>query len=385
MKFLDLLFSSLLSVLVSCTSCSPEEKNPETVGKLEITPSELSLSYEKGVRTVVVEANCDWGVSLETGSWCSVSPSGGVKGKTTLEIKYDKNNGGEIRTDALKFKYGASRKTLSIIQGIDPNYSAPQIWTPQGYSLVWSDEFEGNQLDAKYWTAENGGHGWGNNELQNYTGRKENVDVRDGKLVITAKKENYGGNPVTSGRVITKNKFAFKYGYIVASVKLPKTSKGLWPAFWMMGNDFDAVGWPACGETDILEMGHSSGFGGNEERFLNGACHWGSASNAHEYYSYNHTAPFSVQDGEFHTFTCIWDASYVRMYIDLEKDPTRRPYFEMALKNFSHNEFRKENFILFNLAVGGNFPGIFDIGAVTALSSGSAQMEVDYVRVFQKK
>ena len=134
-----------------------------------------------------------------------------------------------------------------------------EMFVPEGYELIWSDEFDGDSLNTDNWTPEYGGHGWGNNELQFYTGRKENVDVRDGKLVMTAQKEDYNGSPVTSARLITLGKFEFRYGYVVASIKLPKTANGLWPAFWMMGNDIKSLGWPNCGEIDILEMGHSNG------------------------------------------------------------------------------------------------------------------------------
>lgn len=265
----------------------------------------------------------------------------------------------------------------------------PDIFTPEGYTLYWSDEFEGTELNRGDWTPEigRGDNGWGNNELQYYTDRAENLRVEDGKLVITAIKESYSGAPVTSARLITKGKVKFLYGYVVASIKLPKTANGLWPAFWMMGNDFDQVGWPRCGETDILEMGNSGGISnGTQERFLNGAMHWGTAWNKHEYYSYSHTHNYSVQDGEFHTFTCIWDQERVRMFIDLEKYPDAKPYFEMNIAADNVKEyFHKENFLLLNLAVGGNFPGIHDINKVTALNGGSARMEVDYVRVFQKR
>lgn len=259
-----------------------------------------------------------------------------------------------------------------------------EMFVPDGYELFWSDEFDGDSLNEDFWTPEQGGHGWGNNELQYYTGRKENVEVRDGRLVIRAVKEDYEGSPVTSARLITRGKIEFLYGYVTASIRLPKTADGLWPAFWMMGNDIRDIGWPNCGETDILEMGNATGIKeGSQEQFLNGACHWGDPG--HKYYSYNVTYPYSVQDGKFHTFTCIWDEERVVMYVDIEKDHEAKPYFEMEIKDFGDNEFRKKNFILLNLAVGGNFPAIWDMAGITALDNGPAEMEVDYVRVFQKK
>lgn len=262
-------------------------------------------------------------------------------------------------------------------------YVLPDMFVPDGYKLFWSDEFEGTALNTDYWKAEigNGSGGWGNAELEYYTDRQQNVKVEDGKLVITAIKETYSGFPATSARLITLDKVYFKYGYVIASIKLPKTANGLWPAFWMMGNDFSSVGWPKCGETDILEMGHADGIkAGTQDRYLNGACHWGQSYANHVTYDY------SLQDGEFHTFVCIWDKDYLRMYIDLDTRPDAKPYFEMKITDEMGNDaFRKDNFILLNLAVGGNFPGIHDISGVTGLSGGSASMEVDYVRVFQKK
>lgn len=258
------------------------------------------------------------------------------------------------------------------------------MFVPEGYRLLWGDEFEGTTLNTGNWSAETGtgGDGWGNAELQYYTARPENVKVEDGHLVITARKENYSGSPATSARLITMNKFSFKYGYVVASVKLPKTADGLWPAFWMLGNDFPNLGWPKCGEIDILEMGNAAGIeNGTQDCYLNGACHWGYSYATHQTYSY------SLQDGKFHTYTCIWDEEYIRMYVDFETHPDAKPYFEMKiLDNMGDsNCFRKENFLLLNLAVGGNFPGIHNINDVTALASGSASMLVDYVRVFQKE
>ncbi len=142
-------------------------------------------------------------------------------------------------------------------------------------------------------------------------------------------------------------------------------------------------------ETDILEMGHSTGIReGTQERYLNGACHWWSGNGYSAASHASHiTNPYSLQDGEFHTYTCVWDENYIRMYIDREKYPDVAPYFEMRIVDNmgGTNAFRKSNFLLLNLAVGGNFPGIHDIDDVTALASGSAEMSIDYVRVFQKQ
>jgi beta-glucanase (GH16 family) len=298
-----------------------------------------------------------------------------------FKVTYSVTDSGNLTTtDSIFVVVGTG---TSACKGCNSDYDQSSL----EYKLVWSDEFDYEGFPkSEYWTPERGTGqgGWGNNELQFYTGRKENVQVRDGSLIMRAVKEDYEGSPVTSARLITLGKFEFKYGYVVASIKLPKTAEGLWPAFWMMGNDIKSIGWPNCGETDILEMGHSNGIkNGTSEQFLNGACHWGVPH--HQYYAHDITNTYSVQDGEFHTFTCIWDEEYIRTYIDIEKYPSVEPYFEMKIEDFGNGEFRKDNFILLNLAVGGNFPGIWDIDQITALNDGPARMEVDYVRVFQKK
>lgn len=162
----------------------------------------------------------------------------------------------------------------------------------------------------------------------------------------------------------------------------------------MMGNDFDQVGWPRSGEIDIVEMGHSNGFtNGVGDRFFNGACHWGQGwPNAS--YAKDATKSYSLQDGEFHLFTLIWDENKISMYVDLDKMPVQTPYFQMDIPAddpgnewSAGNYFHKENFILFNLAVGGNFPGIHNPADITALNdenSQQASMYVNYVRVYQK-
>lgn len=264
-----------------------------------------------------------------------------------------------------------------------------------GYKLVWEDRFAEGSLNKSNWTIEVNGNGGGNNELQFY--REENVTIgKEPKtektcLILTAKKEQFGGKQFTSGRLITKGKKFFKYGKIEASIKLPKTANGLWPAFWMMGNDFDQVGWPQCGEIDILEMGHANGIkNGTQDKYFNGAMHWGiwKPTGGNPMYAKDNTASYGLQD-DFHLYTVIWDENAVKMYLDLDKNPNASPYFEMAITNKADDNspgryFHKDNFILLNLAVGGHFPGIQNASQVTALNSGQAQMYIDFVKVYQK-
>ena len=267
--------------------------------------------------------------------------------------------------------------------------STPVIIPNGEWQMVWSDEFNGTELDLDIWNIEVNGNGGGNNELQYYC--EKAVSVQDGNLVLTATKEEYLGKHCTSGRVNSKNKVYFTHGKIEASIKLPSTANGLWPAFWMMGNDFDQVGWPSCGEIDILEMGHVNGINaGTQDRYFNGACHWGYyVSGNYPNYAKSSTWSYSLQDGNYHTFTCIWNDDELNMYVDLDTHPTSSPYYTLSLADSDNGwatgkYFHKPFFILFNLAVGGVFPSIYDINNVTALASGPRSMYVDWVRVYQK-
>jgi len=125
---------------------------------------------------------------------------------------------------------------------------------PQGYKLIWSDEFDSTSLDPSIWSFETGNNGgWGNNELEYYTNRTQNCNVQNGMLNFTAVKESYSGYNYTSARILTQNKFSVKYGKIEARIKLPY-GQGIWPAFWMLGDDINQVSWPGCGEIDIMEL-----------------------------------------------------------------------------------------------------------------------------------
>lgn len=266
----------------------------------------------------------------------------------------------------------------------------------QEYKLMWEDNFDKPVLDeVQHWTAEVNGDGGGNNEMQYY--RRENISIEQHSsgvncLVISAKRENFGGKLVTSGRLVTRGNVSCKYGKIEARIKLPTTGNGLWPAFWMLGEDYSSVGWPRCGEIDILEMGNTGGIAqSKQDRFYNGACHWGEIWT---YTAKDNVAPYSLQD-DFHLFTLIWDESSIKMYLDLDKYPANLPYYELNIAgadvagNASHY-FKKPFSILFNLAVGGNFTGITgdaNLFKITALpvNGTPAKMYVDYVRIYQKE
>jgi len=261
------------------------------------------------------------------------------------------------------------------------------------YTLVWNEDFTESSLDNAVWNVEVNGNGGGNNELQYYCekGVSLGVEPQTGKhcLILTAVKESYKGKECTSGRVNTKGKMYYTFGKIEARIKFPKTANGLWPAFWQMGNNFDKVGWPQCGETDIIELGHQNAFKkGTQERYFNGAMHVGEKWDAVWSEANSVTWPYSVED-TFHIVTMIWTPNSVDMYMDKETHPENDAYFHQDLEpneNPYYDRsviFGKPNFIIANLAVGGNFPGIYNINGITALADGSRAMYIDWIRIYQ--
>ena len=182
----------------------------------------------------------------------------------------------------------------------------------------------------------------------------------------------------------------YTFGRIDARIKFPQTANGLWPAFWQMGNNYDQVGWPKCGETDIIELGHQNAFNkGTQDRYFNGAMHLGSAWNSVWSDAQAVTWHYSVED-TFHIVTMIWTPTSIDMYMDKEAHPENGAYFHADLEpndNADYNRqlvFGKPNFIIANVAVGGNFPGIFDINKITALANGPRSMYIDWIRIYQR-
>jgi len=251
---------------------------------------------------------------------------------------------------------------LLLITAIIASILPPQISTANTWNLVWSDEFDGNSLNTNNWVYDigTGSGGWGNNELQYYTNRTENVKVENGNLVITARKENYGGMSYTSGRIKTKGKASWKYGKIEARIKIP-TGQGIWPAFWMLGDNIDSVGWPRCGEIDIME--HV-----NNESVVHGTIHWD--YNGYQYYGLQSG---NLDFSQYHVYSIEWDSSAIKWFVDGVQ------FCEANITINDTNEFHNNFFILLNLAVGGNWPG-----SPNQSTTFPQSMYVDYVRVYQK-
>ena len=233
----------------------------------------------------------------------------------------------------------------------------------------WSDEFDA--LDTTKWTFEigTGSSGWGNNEWEYYTDRSENAYVQDGILHIRANKEDYEGSKYTSARMITKGKFSFTYGTVEARIALP-VGKGIWPAFWMLGENIDAVSWPTCGEIDIIEAV-------NDENIVYGTNHW-SNNGEHAQYGKNTKDYYGTSKElditQFHTYKLTWDKKLITVYVDDFK------YHEISIEDNAGNTgaFHKPFFFLLNVAVGGNWPG-FDVDDTQFPN----EMLVDYIRVYK--
>lgn len=234
-------------------------------------------------------------------------------------------------------------------------------------NLIWSDEFEYSGLpETSKWTIETGGNGWGNQELQYYTNSEDNVMVGNGMLSITARDESYGGMDYTSARITTKNKFDFKYGKIEARIKMPY-GQGMWAAFWMLGANNSTVGWPECGEIDIVEMVGGSG----GDNTCHSTLHWDNAGE-NAAYGQSFTLPSGILADDFHIYSVEWNNQKIKAYIDDIQ------YFEIDITPAELSEFQNNFFIILNLAVGGSWPGNPDASTIFPQT-----MQVDYVRVYQ--
>jgi beta-glucanase (GH16 family) len=278
-----------------------------------------------------------------------------------------------VRAHALAANFIESKDT--IVVNIDPTTTADGrplkgYTTPisqPGYTLVWNDEFEGSSLNENDWNYEIGAGGWGNNELQYY--RKENTTVKDGFLSIEAKKQSAGSSMYTSSRLTTQRKRNFKYGRVDIRAALPE-GQGMWPALWMLGESISTVGWPACGEIDIMEMiGGTSN--GRSDKTTHGTIHWEGNNKDHASYGNSKTISKKLSE-EFHVYSIVWDANSINWYFD-------DVLFNTAdIKPTALNEFRENFFFIMNVAVGGNWPGSPDQTTVFP-----QKMWVDYVRMYQ--
>jgi hypothetical protein len=366
----------LIASLFAFTCCSGGNNPSDDQTPVKI-PVEISFSPALGefsgsgeTKSIIVTSNSNWQVSSNQ-AWCVASVSKGYSGQTGLNITVSKNPFETARTAELTFTSGNSfSKKLEITQqkGQIGNY------VPQGYTMVWSDEFnDSRQSNGKPalpnlndWWFETGAGGWGNNEIENYIDRYVGTDtcsvITDGTLKIIAKKR---GSDVISIRMNTVK--SWQYGYFEARLRMA-SGKGTWPAFWMLAKDFK--NWPLDGEIDIME------YVGYDPNNVHASIHT---------MSYNHsigtqkTSTYTVQNAEteFHIYGLEWTADKITAYVD------GQPYFTFANDgkgDVNTWPFNKPFYLKLNLAWGGNCGG--DQGVDE--SKLPATYEVNYVRVYQK-
>ena len=276
---------------------------------------------------------------------------------------------------------------LSQNEKVELNHSNKSEW-----SLVWSDEFDGTEIDHTKWGYDIGNWmkdsegtaitpGWGNNEKEYYTDSKENSYVKDGKLVIKAKKEQVsdelGTYEYTSAKLKTKNLYSKKYGRYEIKAKMP-TGKGLWPAIWMLPEDDKYGSWAASGEIDIAE-----GWG-SRPNTVAGTIHYGESWPNNKFIGKEYTLPKQRGVDKWHTYALEWEPGEIRWYVDGELYETQNKWYSKGKDNAAKYSFPapfdQEFYLIMNLAVGGNFDG--DPDATTKFPS---QMEIDYVRVYDLK
>lgn len=252
-----------------------------------------------------------------------------------------------------------TRKQASDPKNVSPNHEL---------TLVWSDEFDyEGRPDTARWDYDTGGHGWGNNELQFYTSDPANAFVKDGKLYITVRKEPHENRSYTSARLVTRGKASWQYGKIEVRAKLP-AGRGLWPAIWMLGDNISQVGWPACGEIDIMEH---VGF---EPDSIFGTIHTEAFNHVRRTHKGGKTFIHNPYN-QFHTYAVEWTPEKMDFLLD------GRSYFTVPNTYQTTDEwpFNQPFHLILNIAVGGNFGGMKGLDE----SITNAAMEVDWVRVYQ--
>lgn len=365
-------FIFLLFVFVGTYACNQEDSTPDV-----LLPSNLNVDIEvaqdgSGNVTLIASATHSNYFEFEFGE----ENSGQIIQDDDGRLDYTYTNSGTfvitVRAHTLPETFIETEEQIVVELQTEPGGDFPQTGytTPKsysGYNLSWSDEFEGVSLDESSWTYETGtgNNGWGNNELQYY--RKENTRVEKGCLIIEAKNENFGGQNYTSSRLITKGKQEFEYGRVDIRAALPK-GQGIWPALWMLGSNFQTSGWPACGEIDIMEL--IGGLG--KDNTVHGTVHWDNTGN-YANYGDHYTLSNGIFNDEFHVFSIIWNENTIKWYMD------DILYNTIDITPTALSEFHQNYFFIFNVAVGGNWPGSPD-----ATTSFPQRMIVDYIRAFQK-
>ena len=363
-----MLNSVLLSLAVALLGCGGDGDDPQPAPvSITVSPETIKAPAEGGIYTVTVTTTGkEWGTAMGE-SFFTVTTQNTAAQTGTITITVPANPVAEARSGAVTVMSGTARKTVTVDQAAAEKaaYDAPE-----GYQLVWNDEFDsGSELNQNDWTHEVKPSGWVNNELQNYVNHKTPdgalvTEVKNGTLRITALKEN---GKIYSGRVYAKVKSGWTYGYIEASIKLPK-GKGTWPAFWMMPVNFKS--WPADGEIDIMEEV------GYHPDYVSSSLH----ANAHVHSNntqVTHEMKCAGAEGEFHTYAILWTSKNITTYVD------GKVQLSYDNRGLGRDDWPYDDpfYIIFNLAWGGDWGGAQGVDESVL----PVTMEVDYVRVFQKK
>jgi len=355
------LVAAAASLIAGCSSSSSSSGSPDAA------PAGTSTGGGAGASTGGTSTSSggatasSGGVSGNTGGQSTTS-SGGTGGGSGASGTGGAASGGAASGGAASG--GATSTSTGGTASTDGGVGSLPGWT-----LTWHDEFDGPSgasPNADNWVFETGGNGWGNSELEYYTARTDNAALDgNGYLVITAKKESYMGSDYTSARMKTAGKFDQKYGRFDARIKIPR-GQGLWPAFWLLGNNIDTVSWPACGELDIMENI------GKEPSIVHGTIHGTNYSNGTSF-----TLPNGAKVADdYHVFSMQWEAAAIRFYVDGTLYGT---HVTSDLPSNAPWVYDHPFFILLNVAVGGTWPGSPDGTTVFP-----QQMSVDYVRVYSK-
>ncbi len=369
---------SLAAVVCGCGGSDNDDPLPSTVS-ITLSQESIEAPAEGGTYTINVNTTGkEWNAYADQ-EFIIVRAKNTAAQTGTLTVAVPANPTTSVRTGTITVMSGSARKSISVTQMAAEE---SPYYAPEGYQLVWQDEFDGNygyapnengvprtELNPDYWTHEVKSAGWVNHELQNYVNHKTPegklvTELRNGKLRITALKEN---GKVYSGRVYAKVKEGWRYGYIEASIKLPK-GKGTWPAFWMMPVNFRS--WPADGEIDIMEEV------GYHPDYVSSSLH----ANAHVHSNgtqVTHEMKCAGAEGEFHTYAMLWTAKNITTYVDGQ---VQLSYDNRGL---GRDDWPYDDpfYVIFNLAWGGDWGGAQGVDE----SALPATMEVDYIRVFQKK
>ncbi len=361
----------MVFILLISVSCSSEGSDDDSVvtPPLDIIPSNLVLNIEI-VGTDALNPIGDGSGVIQCTALATDATKYGFKFGSNPEEESVSGNLNFTFTERGTSSYIITVFAYSSTGHFTSTFKNISVYVNDDLQLVWADEFNTNGApDSSKWNFEIGDGcpnlcGWGNAESQYYTDRADNVTVEDGLLKITAKKESYQGSDYTSTRMITKDKYEFTYGKVEIKAKLPEGG-GTWPAIWLLGANIDTVGWPGCGEIDIME-------------------HWG--HNPSKVSSPTHTPSCSGGCGntmvgettvsdfatEFHVYGLEWTEEELRFYLDDTLLYTYNP----AVKNSETWPFNNPQFFILNIAMGGSWFAIDP-------SFTASTMEIDYIRVYQ--